>query len=103
MDRTCREVVGRVQEFNNLVQKWKEDTIFMSSVTQMAMHPSYQRIIGMGQPALPLILRELRENPSHWFWALEAITGENPAEDAITFDEGVEKWLNWGRARGHIR
>ncbi len=103
MDETWREAIGRVQEFARLVREWQKDTMFMSSVTQMAIHPSYQRIIGMGQSAVPLILKELSENPSHWFWALEAITGENPAENAITFDEGVQDWLNWGYARGHIR
>jgi len=77
--------------------------MFMSSITQMAIHPSYQRIIGMGQPAVPLILKELQQNPSYWFWALGAITGQNPAEKAGTFDEVVEAWLKWGRAKGYIR
>jgi|GEM_PF-2069642 len=103
LDGTCREAVGRVQEFTKLVEQWQQDTMFISSVTQMAIHPSYQRIIGMGSPAIPLILKELQKSPSYWFWALGAITGENPAENASTFDEGVEAWLNWGRAKGHIR
>ena len=103
MDETCREAMGRVQEFNRLVKKWKEDTLFMSSITQMAAHPAYLRIIGMGQPALSLVLKELREDPSHWFLALEAIAGQNPAENAATFDEGVEAWLSWGRMKGYIR
>lgn len=98
-----RETVGSVQEFNSLVQQWRQETLFLSSVTQMAIHPAYQRIIGMGKPALPLILGEMEKNPSHWFWALEAISGENPAAEAATFDEGIEAWLNWGRAKGYIR
>ena len=32
----------------------------------------------MGEPVVPLILDELRREPDHWFWALEAITEENP-------------------------
>lgn len=50
------------------------------------MHPAYQQIIGMGEKALPLILRDLRDRPTgHWFWALNAITGEEPTlgESAI--------------------
>lgn len=103
MDETCRQAVDRVQEFTRLVREWQKDTMFMSSVTQMAIHPAYQRIIGMGQPAVPLILKEMSTNSSHWFWALEAITGENPANDVSTFDEGVQAWLNWGYARGYLQ
>ena len=39
---------------------------------------AYQQIIGMGAEALPFIFRELQKEPDHWFWALHAITGENP-------------------------
>ena len=38
------------------MQEWKEATAFTSSATAMAMHPAYQRIIGMGDAALPLDL-----------------------------------------------
>jgi hypothetical protein len=33
----------------------------------MAMLPPYQQIIGMGPPAVPLILEELRREPDQWF------------------------------------
>ena len=41
-------------------------------------------IIGMGPAVVPLILSELEKEPDRWFWALEAITDENPvaASDA---------------------
>ncbi len=44
----------------------------------MAMLKPYQRIVGMGLSTVPLILEELRREPDQWFWALEAITEENP-------------------------
>ncbi len=103
IEGTCRAAVGRLHEFTKLAREWQQDTMFMSSITQMVIHPSYQRIIGMGQPAVPLILKELQQNPSYWFWALGAITGQNPAEKAGTFDEVVEAWLKWGHAKGYIR
>ena len=64
----------------------------------MAMHPAYQQIIGMGTPALPLIFQELQREPDHWFWALGAITGENPVpeEDAGDLDAMTDAWLSWG-------
>ena len=61
------------QRFRELVRQWKEATQFVSSVTDMVTHPAYQQIIGMGKDVLPLILAELRREPDHWFWALQAI------------------------------
>jgi hypothetical protein len=71
---------------------------------QMAMLKPYQRIIGMGWLAVPLILDELRREPDQWFWALEAITEENPVPpDASGYvRRTAEVWINWGRERGLI-
>ena len=48
------------------------------------MHPAYLDIIGMGDKAVPLILRDLKKETSHWFIALRAITKSSPVrpEDA---------------------
>lgn len=69
------------------------------------MHPAYQRIIGFGLPAVPLILAELRRELDHWFWAFKAITGEDPvpAERRGNMKEMAEIWLEWGRQRGYVR
>ena len=68
------------------------------------MHPAYQQIIGMGEEALPLILEELSRRPGHWFWALKAITGEDPvpAEHAGEVPEMTRAWLEWGRQHDYI-
>lgn len=62
--------------------KWLRDTVFSSSVLEMSMHPSYQRIIGMGEKALPFIFRDMQSTDNHWFWALTAITGHDPVAPA---------------------
>lgn len=49
-------------------------------------HPAYRQIIEMGQPALPLIFRELERNGGEWFDALQSITG---AALDIQGNEGV--------------
>src|SRR5436189_3535977 len=84
--------------FHNLVSDWRKGRGPVSSVTQMVMHPSYQRIIGLGQPAIPLILGEMKQQPDQWFWALKAISGENPVpqEHAGDVKRMTEDWLNWG-------
>ncbi len=88
--------------FNALAKKWKRETRHISSITRTSMHPAYQQIIGMGEPAVPLILQELQENGGHWLWALHAITREDPAQEQDDFYAAVQAWLSWGRSRGHI-
>src|SRR3989442_287236 len=67
-----------VRRFRDLVRAWKEAKVFTSSGTDIALQPAYQQIIGIGKDALPLIFDELRREEDHWFWALKAITGEDP-------------------------
>ena len=90
------------QTFLELAEEWRGDTKVLSSIPGKAMHWAYQRIIGMGEPALPLILRELERKPDHWFWALTAITGQDPVppEDAGNIRKMTEAWLRLGRQRG---
>lgn len=75
-----------------------------SSVVALAMHPAYQRIIGQGKAALPFILNQLERAPDHWFWALSAITGEDPVaeEDRGDLEAMARSWLAWGRQCGYI-
>ncbi|MBI2265647.1 MAG: hypothetical protein HYU64_10805 [Armatimonadetes bacterium] len=87
-----------------LAQAWRRDAQFISSVTEMAMHPAYQQIIGMGREALPLILRELWNKQDHWFWALKAISGGDPVppEHQGKLDKMTEIWLHWGKQNRYI-
>jgi len=89
-------------EFRTLVSSWRKETSHMSNATKMAMHPSYQRIIGMGPDALPLILAEMKREPDHWFWALHAISGQEPAGPDDDFHGAVAAWLRWGMAHGYL-
>src|SRR5256885_2370513 len=50
-----------VREFKNLVSLWHRERGATSSITQMAMCYSYQRIIGMGEKVVPLILRQMQD------------------------------------------
>lgn len=90
------------QRFQELVRQWKEATLLLSSINDMAMHPAYQQIIGMGKEALPLLIEELRREPDHWFWALQAITGINPVppEDRGNVARMTQTWLAWAKQQG---
>src|SRR5205807_10056948 len=90
------------ERFQRLAADWKQQSRYLSNTAQMAMLKPYQRIIGMGWPAVPLILDELRRDPDQWFWALEAITEEDPVPAAAAghVRRSADAWVDWGRERG---
>lgn len=90
--------------FSRLKGEWKEKSWFLSNSAPMAMLRPYERIIGIGPPAVHLILEELRREPDQWFWALEAITGENPVapEDAGNISAMADAWIRWGARYGRM-
>jgi hypothetical protein len=96
--RTARD------RFQQLCRRWRADTRWLSSTTQIAMHPAYQEIIGMGEVALPFILEDLRDHSGHWYWALKAISKEDPVppRDRGAIKKMKAAWLRWGRAKGLV-
>jgi len=90
--------------FRELADRWQAETLYLSSTTEICMHPSYQRIIGLGPQVITLILAEMVSRPGHWFWALRALAGENPvvAADTGRVTAMTEAWLCWGRENGWI-
>ena len=93
------------ERFAQLAGEWKEKSRHLSNTAQMAMLKPYQQIIGMGERAVPLILKELQREPDHWFWALEAITQENPVphEALGRVPEMTDAWIRWGKKQGYIQ
>jgi hypothetical protein len=92
--------------FRKLAKAWKSETELVSKVTKRILHPAYQKIIGMGESAIPLILKDLSVNgPDDWFWALTAITDENPITQKIAgnMTAMTEAWLQWGRNAGYLK
>ena len=93
----------RRAEFARLRTQWIAERGATSSIAKMATCPSYQRIIAMGDEVVPLILRQLEQEgdePDQWFWALAAITGENPVAADAQGDivQMARAWLDWGRS-----
>ncbi|MEQ9488562.1 MAG: hypothetical protein RIM72_06165 [Alphaproteobacteria bacterium] len=84
--------------------KWKDETMFASSLSEKYLHPSYGRIIGLGEKALPYIFSSMSEERDDWFYAIRSITGENVVPDSLAGD--VEKmtqcWLEWGKKHGYL-
>jgi hypothetical protein len=90
--------------FSVLHNEWKAAVENISDLDQICSHPAYQQIIGMGETILPAIFGELRTAPDYWFWALKAITGEDPVpeEHQGRMKLMVEDWLKWGAQFGYV-
>jgi hypothetical protein len=92
-----------LQRFRELVATWKRERGPYSSSARLAEHPACQEIIRMGPEVVPWLLRELEQEPDHWFRALHALTGANPvpAESRGNIRDMAAAWLRWGRAQGY--
>ena len=92
------------QRFNELADRWREETFFLSRSDLKNAHPALQEIISMGPPMVPLILERMRSQGGHWFEALQQLTGEDPISPA---DYGKiaamqNSWLQWGERNGYV-
>src|ERR1700693_1396133 len=108
MPMTALEKTKRIaaeQRFKKLAKAWKSETELFSKATKRILHPAYQKIIGMGESAIPLILKDLAVNgPDDWFWALTAITDENPITKEIAGNMAAitEAWLRRRNRAGYL-
>lgn len=97
-------IQNREFEFKRLTREWHKERVALSSITDIAMCPSYQKILAMGKSVLPLIFQSLEaegDEPDMWFWALRMITDEDPITDEDRGDivAMANAWLRWGRER----
>lgn len=93
-------------KFKALVAQWRAERGATSSITAMAMCDPYQKIIGMGREAVPLIIAQMRSEvpePDQWFWALQVITGVDPVaeEDRGDFVKMSQSWISWAENEGY--
>ena len=65
----------QTERFDELADRWESETVFFSNSSRAAQHPVHRKIVGMGQPAVPLILARMEASGGHWFQALHEITG----------------------------
>ena len=89
--------------FARLADAWRVERGTSSNIAGIHLHSSYQQIIGLGPAAVPLILDEMRRAPDFWFWALRAITGQDPVPSAHAGDlpAMTRDWLQWARTKGY--
>ncbi len=87
-----------VAQFEVYYKQWKAETAFESNGRKIIENAHYQKIIDMGEVAVPLILEKYAQANDHWSYALRSITGISLNEstyygnlEAIRMD-----WIAWG-------
>jgi len=103
---TTSDANSRIKkDFERLAVAWRNEVQFSSSIFEIVTNKNYQSIIGRGMAIVPFILNDLKNGPDHWYWALAAITGANPAEHVPPGDITAisTAWLDWGKRSGIIR
>lgn len=95
------------KEFNERSARWEKETAIHSAPGATYLHRDYIAIIskGMDNPSVivPLILKRIPFSGSDWFFALEKIAGENPAEFSEDFESGLKAWRDWAEQRGLVK
>jgi hypothetical protein len=94
-------------KFNALVAQWRAERGATSSITAMAMCDAYQKIIGLGPDAVPLIIAQMQseaDEPDQWFWALQVLTGVDAVadEDRGDFLKMSQSWISWAENAGYV-
>ncbi len=89
--------------FAKLVKEWKEQRQSTTTARRMAEHPAYRKIIALGMPVVPLIIKEMAREHDHWFMALQAITKASPVpvESRGKIDEMTAAWIHWWQSESN--
>ncbi len=90
------------EKLKMMAARWREETAFDSSLSDVYNHPSYKSIMRTGEDGLPFVLRALRERPERWLHALRFMAPENPAEGIGDFEEARSAWITWGYKRNYL-
>jgi hypothetical protein len=90
-------------KFEALAQSWEAYNSGRS--IQDNHHIAHLQIIGIGKPAIPLLLNRMLQGQVKWVYALKCITGveAEPRDSHGDADAIIKSWLAWGRKNGHIK
>lgn len=94
------------KEFNEIADRWENETAVHSSPGSTYLHRDYISIMAKGtankKTIVPLILQRLPNSGSDYFFALQYIAGGNPAKDAKDFAGAIKAWRNWAKQNEFI-
>jgi hypothetical protein len=87
--RDCREASMELRaEFERLADEWdchRQRVWCSSNIRDYLDHPAVRRLIGLGRPAVPLIINRYEKDNLPWGFVLQEITGVKIIEDPNRF------------------
>jgi hypothetical protein len=99
---TARLEEQAAKQFSQLALQLRRETRYESALDRIVSHPAYRKIVEMGDRALPHLLRDLKVQDGHWYWALAAITHTRPPKRKYIAGDDRQFWLSWGRQHGYL-
>lgn len=89
--------IDYVDRFHIWRRAWARATMFSSSIDEMIASLWMARIVNLGSKAIPLVVDEIRDEPSYLFLALPKMVGEDPVPEALYGDvEAICRfWVDW--------
>lgn len=90
--------------FDALVEQWLSETRTISSFSKIISNSAYRAIVALGPEVVPLILRDMEQEPKHWSPALRELTGANPVpkEHAGRVSLIASDWIAWAKEKGYV-
>lgn len=92
-DNVYTDIVRR-NKFEEYLAQWKKNTMFYSFSNQIIQDVYFQKIVAMGENAVPFIIAEIKDNPSTLVWALNIIYDTKISDNReITIEEACRLWV----------
>jgi hypothetical protein len=87
-------------EFDALADEWerhRQKIWYSSNIRDYLDHPAVRKLVGLGRPAIPLIIERYKKDQLPWGFVLQEITGVKIIEDPNRFnpDEVKRRWVEW--------
>jgi hypothetical protein len=97
-----------VEEFNILTKEWAEhcqSVVFSSNIQDYLNHAAYRKLVELGSPIIPYIMKQYKKDELPWGFVLDEITGLHKIEDPKSFSPPEVKrlWLEWWEQQKRYR
>ena len=87
--------------FRELLQNWRAETIFYSSVDKITSNRNFQKIVEMGVQVVPFVLEEIQYMPSNLVWALYFIFDFDETS-GLGIEDSCKMWVEAGKELGLV-
>ena len=81
-------------KFEEYYKQWHLNTMFSSNPNMIIEDANFQKIIHMGDSAIPLIIEKIKLEPSQLVWALNIITKKKISnKSSTTISDACKLWV----------